>query len=175
MISPPRELSFSPRQRSVSPRHRLVSPRERSVSPRARSQSPCRGRSFSPRSGSLTPTSTSAATPKHQPRSRSKSVKFPVDPVQSELSAEEYSSPEDKRHSGHRRKRRRSNDDRRLRDDSSTGSDSGETVDLPPRFDSHGKRVPERGEDPIADTVQNIISGLLGGSGSGASGSRGRR
>ncbi|KAE9966547.1 hypothetical protein BLS_006937 [Venturia inaequalis] len=175
VISPPRELSFSPRQRSVSPRHRLVSPRERSVSPRARSQSPCRGRSFSPRSGSLTPTSTSAATPKHQPRSRSKSVKFPVDPVQSELSAEEYSSPEDKRHSGHRRKRRRSNDDRRLRDDSSTGSDSGETVDLPPRFDSHGKRVPERGEDPIADTVQNIVSGLLGGSGSGASGSRGRR
>lgn len=139
--------------------------------------SPHRGRSLSPRSCSLTPTSTGAATPTHHPRSRSKSVKFPVDPVQSELSAEEYSSPDDKRHSEHRRKRRRSNDNRRSRGHSLTGSDSGETVDLPPRFDSHGKRVPERGEDPIADTVQDIISGLLGGGsgGGGSSGSRGRK
>jgi len=89
--------------------------------------------------------------------------------VQSELSAEEFSSPEDRHHSGHRRKRRRSNDHRRSRSD---GSDSSETVDLPARFDSHGKRVPERGEDPIADSVQDLISGLLGG---GSSKSRGRK
>jgi len=92
--------------------------------------------------------------------------------VQSELSAEEFSSPEDRRHSGHRRKRRRSNGHRRSRSDSPNGSDSSETVDLPPRFDSHGKRVPERGEDPIADSVQDLISGLLGG---GSSKSRGRK
>lgn len=151
---------------------------ERSLSPRGRSVSPSRGRSLSPRSGSITPTSTGAATPTRHHRSRSKSVKFPVDPVQSELSAEEYSSPEEKRHSEHRRKRRRSNDHRRSRDHSPTDSDSGETVDLPPRFDSYGKRVPERGEDPIADTVQDIISGLLGGGGGGGGGSsssRGRK
>jgi hypothetical protein len=97
--------------------------------------------------------------------------------VQSELSAEEFSSPESQRHSEHhsehRRKRRRSNDHRRSRSDSPVTSDSGETVELPPRFDSHGKRVPERGEDPIADTVQDLLSGLLGGRSS--SQSRGRR
>ena len=93
--------------------------------------------------------------------------------MQSELSADEFSSPEDRKHSRHRHKRRRSNDHRRSRSDSPNDSDSGETVDLPPRFDSHGKRVPERGEDPIADTVQDLISGLLGGGGS--SGSRGRK
>jgi hypothetical protein len=42
---------------------------------------------------------------------------------------------------------------------------------LPPRFDSQGRKLPERGVDPIADKVedllqssffQNITEGLLG-------------
>ena len=39
----------------------------------------------------------------------------------------------------------------------SDASDS--TVDLPARFDQHGRRVPGRGEDPLADKIEDILSG----------------
>ncbi|KAL8772162.1 MAG: hypothetical protein Q9209_002597 [Squamulea sp. 1 TL-2023] len=38
---------------------------------------------------------------------------------------------------------------------------SDATIDLPRRFDEKGRKIPERGEDPLADTIE----GLLGGSG----------
>lgn len=59
--------------------------------------------------------------------------------------------------------------------------DSDATEDLPPRFDAQGRRLPERGEDPLADKVedllqssffQNVTDNLFGGGSSGQSGRR---
>ncbi|KAL8692217.1 MAG: hypothetical protein Q9218_002717 [Villophora microphyllina] len=36
---------------------------------------------------------------------------------------------------------------------------SDATVDLPERFDAKGRRIPEKGEDPIADTVGELLGG----------------
>lgn len=70
---------------------------------------------------------------------------------------------------------------------SPTGSDV--TVDLPERFDKDGRKKPERGEDPVADALEDLLSGkgpggkyfkkIFGGSGDddegGDSGGRKRR
>lgn len=44
-------------------------------------------------------------------------------------------------------------------------SSSEETIDLPPRFDQEGRKMDQRGEDPIADKIQDMLSGkgLAGG------------
>lgn len=44
-----------------------------------------------------------------------------------------------------------------MRSPSPTPSDA--TVDLPPRFDQYGRRRPEKGEDPLADTLEDILNG----------------
>lgn len=36
---------------------------------------------------------------------------------------------------------------------------SDTTVDLPPRFDQHGRRRPEKGDDPLADALEDMLSG----------------
>ena len=89
------------------------------------------------------------------------------------------------RHASSRRHRHHAARDELL---SPTGSDV--TVDLPERFDKDGRKKPERGEDPVADALEDLLSGrgpggkyfkkIFGGSGDddhhdGASGSRRRR
>lgn len=36
---------------------------------------------------------------------------------------------------------------------------SDATVDLPERYDRYGRRKPEKGEDPLADTIEDLLSG----------------
>jgi hypothetical protein len=36
---------------------------------------------------------------------------------------------------------------------------SDQTIDLPERFDKHGRKKPELGEDPLADKLDNILAG----------------
>lgn len=100
------------------------------------------------------------------------------------------------RTSGRRRHRRHSisgNDDfsrnKPSRRDSSPSAASDTTIDLPPRFDNHGRRIPERGDDPLADRLNdflgeggpggrwlNKIVGVFGGDDSdGGKGSSGRK
>lgn len=61
------------------------------------------------------------------------------------------------------RSRRRHHDRRRasqtdiLRSPSPAHSDT--TIDMPERFDQYGRRKPERGEDPLADTIEDLLSG----------------
>ena len=43
--------------------------------------------------------------------------------------------------------------------DNDDGNNSDATVDLPPRFDDEGKKKSERGEDPVADRFEDIVSG----------------
>jgi len=65
-----------------------------------------------------------------------------------------------------RRRRRRSRDPSTQRRTGSPDSvNSSETVELPPRFDQEGRKVPERGEDPLADKIEDLLSGkgLAGG------------
>ena len=38
-------------------------------------------------------------------------------------------------------------------------NDSDTTIELPPRFDEHGRRKAERGEDPIADKIEDFLTG----------------
>lgn len=61
----------------------------------------------------------------------------------------------------HRRRRRKHHDpvppsDRRTSGDNGS---SDETEDLPPRFDKDGRKVAERSEDPLADKIQDMLSG----------------
>lgn len=45
------------------------------------------------------------------------------------------------------------------RPESPDSVDSGETVELPPRFDVEGRRMPERGDDPLADRLDDLLNG----------------
>lgn len=40
-------------------------------------------------------------------------------------------------------------------------AESDETEELPPRFDDDGRRKPERGEDPLADKLQDMLAGKV--------------
>lgn len=81
--------------------------------------------------------------------------------------------------------RRRASQNDLFRSPSPTPSDA--TIDMPERFDQYGRRKPERGEDPLADTIDDLfrgngavgkflenLTGALGG-GSGENGDGGRR
>ncbi|KAF1985502.1 hypothetical protein K402DRAFT_413330 [Aulographum hederae CBS 113979] len=54
------------------------------------------------------------------------------------------------------RRHRRHSEDSHRKHKRSGSSESDQTVDLPPRFDSDGRR---RDEDPIADTIEDLLSG----------------
>ena len=60
-------------------------------------------------------------------------------------------------HSRHRNSKRSSRHSHKQREPSPAHSD--ETIDLPQRFDEHGRRKPERGEDPIADKIEEFLAG----------------
>jgi len=134
-----------------------------------------------------------------QPNQPGKQVQFDLNPVASELSADEsYTSAH---HDDGSRKRRRRRDDHDRRGDHSRSrsrsysphhgdvdsedepSDAS-TVELPPRFDEHGRPVRERGEDPLVESLQELFGGnflkeglgaLLGGSSGSGGGSSSRR
>jgi hypothetical protein len=55
------------------------------------------------------------------------------------------------RESGRHRKRRH-------RDESPGSDGSDETIDLPPRFDEHGRKRPE---DPMADKLESVLQSLF--------------
>lgn len=115
---------------------------------------------------SSTPTQTHPATPK--------SVQFNENPVASELSADEsYTSAH---HDDGSKKRRRRRDDHnqhrpsaRSRSRSysphshsdSEDSESDATVDLPPRFDEHGRQIHSRGNSPEKDPLVQAVEGLF--------------
>ncbi|KAG9549327.1 hypothetical protein KCU79_g14447, partial [Aureobasidium melanogenum] len=62
--------------------------------------------------------------------------------------------------SHHHRRRHRSRDSSAQRRTGSPDSvNSSETVELPPRFDQEGRKVPERGEDPLADKIEDLLNG----------------
>jgi len=130
---------------------------------------------------------------------RPKSVQFDEDPVESEHIITPLESPETRRHrernrerdddpDRHHRRHRSSdhNPSRKRRRRSRSVSpgrdgDSDATEDLPPRFDAEGHRLPERGEDPFADKVedllqssffQNMAGNLFGASSNGGHGRR---
>lgn len=59
---------------------------------------------------------------------------------------------------GGRRKERRGHRGRRDESPASDASDS--TIELPPRFDQHG-RVRDEDEDPLAAKLESVLSGLF--------------
>lgn len=124
----------------------------------------------------LTPGTPRARSPVSAPASplhgAARSVQFNDDPVESEHIITPLESPEARRHSSssHRRSHHERDSDagsnahskrkrrRRSRESShEREGDSDATEDLPPRFDAQGRRLPERGEDPIADKVEDLL------------------
>lgn len=59
----------------------------------------------------------------------------------------------------HRHHRSRRSHDRREEPRSPSPAHSDATIDLPERFDERGRKKPERGEDPIADKIEEFLSG----------------
>lgn len=93
----------------------------------------------------------------------------PVNPdkksVQFDLNPREQSPPErgehvhEHEHEHEREGRsRRSSGKRRRRDDSPDSVASDATIELPERFDRHGRR---KAEDPVADKLEQVLSGLF--------------
>lgn len=95
-----------------------------------------------------------------------------VSPVRSEGRREkEKDEDEDEGKEHHRRHRRRKDDERsdstresgrrrkrHHRDESPGSDDSDATIDLPPRFDEHGRR---KGDDPVADKLESVLQSLF--------------
>ena len=112
------------------------------------------------------------ASPKSEGHARF--VQFNDNPVESEHIITPLEGPETRRHRHHSRDRDR--DDNRTRHRHSDQSpsrkkrrhsretsneregDSDATEDLPPRFDAQGRKLPERGEDSLADKVEDLLS-----------------
>lgn len=106
-----------------------------------------------------------------QPAPSSKSVQFdssvPDTPQQirnrrrhsarneTEDSYDSESSMDNPRHHRSRRSQDRHHEEPR----SPSPAHSDETIDLPERFDESGRKKPERGEDPIADKIEEFLSG----------------
>ena len=59
-----------------------------------------------------------------------------------------------KQHHHHRRQASQNDLER-----SPSPAPSDATLELPPRFDQYGRRRPEKGEDPLADALEDILSG----------------
>ena len=59
----------------------------------------------------------------------------------------------------HRHHRSRRSYDRHEESRSPSPAHSDETIDLPERFDESGRKKPERGEDPIAEKIEEFLSG----------------
>lgn len=80
---------------------------------------------------------------------------------------DEHERDDNHNNTHHRRRRRRGSRDpsTQRRTGSPDSVNSSETVELPPRFDQEGRKVPERGEDPLADKIEDLLSGkgLAGG------------
>lgn len=84
---------------------------------------------------------------------------------------EHSSRPQDPDSSERRHRRRRSHDPTSSRNDSSKSSkrpelervvspaDSDATIELPPRFDDKGRKKAESGDDPLADKLDEILTG----------------
>jgi len=103
----------------------------------------------------------------------------------SDDSYDSENSPDERRH--HRSRGSRHHDHDEPRSPSPAHSDA--TIDLPPRFDKNGRPKTQRGEDPIADKIEdflagkgsagklfrNLTDGLLGGGGGGGGGDDGKR
>lgn len=133
-----------------------------------------------------------------QPPATSKSVQFALDdpkhssPDRSHRSRHDrrgYDSDTDSSYDGHRSSRHKSDRRQRpARQDSRTPSPvpSDQTIDLPERFDEEGRPKPETNENPLANTIQEMLGGkgsvgkmllsltdglIGGGNGSGGSGS----
>lgn len=45
------------------------------------------------------------------------------------------------------------------RTDSPDSASSSDTIDLPPRFDERGNPKPQKGDDPLVDRLDDILSG----------------
>jgi len=60
--------------------------------------------------------------------------------------------------SSNRKRRSRSTESHR-RHRSASPSSSDETIVLPDRFDREGRKKPERGDDPLADRIQDLLGG----------------
>lgn len=135
-----------------------------------------------------------------QPPPNSKSVQFalknpepssPEQPRRSRRDRRGYDSDSESSNDPHRSSRRDNHHRHRPpRQDSRTPSPapSDQTVDLPPRFDEQGRPKRSRDEDPLVDTIGELLGGkgvvgkillgltdgLVGGNG-GSSSSSGRR
>jgi hypothetical protein len=148
-----------------------------------------------------TPEESPLGTP--QPTNHGKQVQFNLNPAVSEISADESYASTHHADGSRKRRRRRDDHDRRAhnsrsrsrshsprRDDDKREVDSEDdpsdasTVELPPRFDEHGRPIPERGEDPLVESLQELFGGnflkegigaLLGSSSGGGSSASKRR
>jgi hypothetical protein len=126
----------------------------------------------------ITPGSTRAASPvspiSPAPQNQAKSVQFDLDPVESEHIIPPNESPHASRDDGddgdddddphHHRRQRHSdhNPSRKRRRHSRSQSpavddESDTTEDLPARFDERGQPLPQRGEDPFADKLEDLL------------------
>ena len=138
--------------------------------------------------GSPDPPKNDAHAELRPPVRRAKSVQFDLGRNESRAIDDQSRSSKDiddvdehdryHRPSGHREKRRNStgaehpstrhvlHEERsRYRNASRESASSDETIELPARFDRRGRKLPERGDDPRADKLEDILNGrgLTGG------------
>jgi len=101
--------------------------------------------------------------------SSAKSVQFDLNPQEFEIPSNKERSSDRQRDHGEdkwqdtersrKSGREKERDARRSHRDESPGSDdSGDTIELPPRFDEHGRK---REDDPLADKLESVLTGLF--------------
>lgn len=131
---------------------RLPSDPVPSTRPRASSQPPPAGKSV--HFNSISPTPSSPNTP---PKVRKRHYRSGADDESYDFGDGSSSATDhpSRRHDRHHRRRAFQDDIPR----SPSPARSDTTIDLPERFDKYGRRKPERGEDPLADTVEEFLSG----------------
>ena len=88
---------------------------------------------------------------------------FDLQPQEFEFTPDNERAPEQTRGKGRERDGGRKSErdkgrDRRRRDESTDSSASDATIELPPRFDEHGRATDE---DPLAQKLEQVLTGLF--------------
>jgi hypothetical protein len=103
---------------------------------------------------------TGLATPRMDtptPASPSKKVQFDLGSAET-TPKRRNSDPDVHRHDERGRSDGQYGSHERSRSDSPSSVSSGDTIELPPRFDEHGRR---KGDDPVADRLEEVLNGIF--------------
>lgn len=87
--------------------------------------------------------------------------RHPPPPLRDHLSNSYEPTPNTNRHHHHHHRQTPKSNAVSTRSTTKDSSDSEATIDLPDRFDAQGRKLPEEGDDLLADSVEHLLQNIF--------------